>query len=172
MSVGTRVLVSGAGGFIGFHLVSFLKRHGYWVRGVDVKYPEYASSDADEFLLLDLRQPQNCVAAARGVEHVYALAADMGGMGFISQNHGQILHNNALINLHTIEAARNGGVKRYLFSSSACIYPEFLQTESDVKPLREEDVYPAHPHESYGWAKLLSERLCHYLQDECVPYTR
>ena len=119
---GVKVLVTGAGGFIGHHLVSFLKREGYWVRGADLKYPEFTATEADEFLLLDLRKWENCTEATRGVDEIYALAADMGGMGFISNHHAQILHNNSLINIHTLEAARTSGVKCCLFTSSACIY--------------------------------------------------
>jgi len=159
----TRVLVTGAGGFIGHHLVTFLKERGYWVRGVDLKYPDYAPSDADEFEILDLRRWANCLQATRAIDHVYALAADMGGMGYISAHHAEILHNNVLINTHTLEAARLNGVQRYLYTSSACVYPEHLQQNADVVPLREEDAYPAAPQDAYGWEKLISERLClHY----------
>jgi GDP-D-mannose 3', 5'-epimerase len=162
----TRVLVTGAGGFIGHHLVSYLRRRGYWVRGVDLKYPEFNPSDAHEFHILDLRRWEDCLRATDGVDEIYALAADMGGMGFISCNHSQILHNNALINIHSLEAARVNGAKRYLFTSSACIYPEHLQTETDCKPLREQDAYPAAPQDAYGWEKLIIERLCtHYRED-------
>jgi len=167
-----RVLVTGAGGFIGHHLVTYLKQRGYWVRGVDLKYPEYTPVDADEFELRDLRRWDECLQATRGVDHVYALAADMGGMGFISANHATILRNNALINLHTLEAARLNGVSRYLLSSSACMYPQHLQTEADVTPLKEEDAYPADPQDAYGWEKLLAERLSLYYADEFGIETR
>ena len=161
-----KVLVTGAGGFIGSHLVTYLKNKGYWVRGVDIKEPEFSSSDADEFELLDLRRWDNCLQATRGVAEVYALAADMGGMGFISNHHAQILHNNSLINIHTLEAARVNAVKRYLYTSSACIYPEHLQEDANVTPLKEADAYPAMPQDAYGWEKLVTERLCtHYRED-------
>jgi nucleoside-diphosphate-sugar epimerase len=169
---GRRVLVTGAGGFIGHHLVTYLKQHGYWVRGVDLKYPEYGDVDADEFELRDLRRWDECLLATRDVDEVYALAADMGGMGFISSNHATILRNNALINLHTIEASRIRGVSRYLYSSSACIYPDHLQTDANVTPLKEEDAYPADPQDAYGWEKLVSERLCQYYADEFGMETR
>ncbi len=143
------------------------------MRGVDIKEPEYAPTDADEFDVLDLRRWEDCLEATRGVDQVYALAADMGGMGFISNHHAEILHNNALINLHTLEAARQNGVQRYLYTSSACVYPEYLQTETPTSsPLKEEDAYPAQPQDAYGWEKLVTERLCHYYREDYGIETR
>ncbi|MBI1356927.1 MAG: NAD-dependent epimerase/dehydratase family protein [Acidobacteria bacterium] len=166
MSKQTRVLVTGAGGFIGHHLVKRLVNSGYWVRGVDIKEPEYEATAAHEFHVLDLRKYDNCLEAVSNIEEVYGLAANMGGIGFIESNKGVIVRDNTMINLHTIEAARVQGVKRYLYTSSACIYPGYRQNEAAVTPLREEDAYPAEPEDGYGWEKLYMERICrHYTED-------
>ncbi len=167
-----KVLVTGAGGFIGHHLARFLKARGYWVRGVDLKFPEYGATAADEFLRLDLRRREACLEAVQGIDEVYALAADMGGMGFISSHHAEILHNNSLINIHTLDAARLNGVRRYLYTSSACVYPEYKQTDANVTPLKEEDAYPAQPQDAYGWEKLMTERLCMHYREEYGIETR
>jgi nucleoside-diphosphate-sugar epimerase len=158
-----RVLVTGAGGFIGHHLVKRLKAEGDWVRGVDVKAPEYEASPADEFEVLDLRRWDNCLQATRGsIDQVYSLAADMGGIGYITASLADISRNNILINAHMLEASRLNGVGRLLFSSSACVYAGYKQKQADVAPLREEDAYPADPEPGYGWEKLFAEELCRY----------
>ncbi len=172
MTTPHRILVTGAGGFIGHHLVTALKKQGHRVRGIDLVKPQYARTDADEFLVADLRAAAAAVAATRGVDQVYALAADMGGMGYISAHHALILHNNSLINLNTLEAARQNGVSRYLYTSSACVYPEFKQTAAAVTPLKEDDAYPAQPQDAYGWEKLISERLCLHYRDDYGIETR
>src|SRR3954471_15828619 len=167
-----KVLVTGAGGFIGHHLAKYLVDRGYWVRGVDMKAPEYQATPAHDFRLLDLRRWENCLEATQEVDEVYALAADMGGMGFISSHHAEILHNNLLISTHTLDAARQNGVSRYLYTSSACIYPEYRQTTTNVMPLREEDAYPAEPQDAYGWEKLVTERLCMHYREQYGIETR
>ena len=162
----TQVLVTGAGGFIGHQLTTALVRRGYVVRGVDLKRPEYEETRAAEFELLDLRRFDACLIATRGVEEVYALAANMGGIGFINSHKAEISRDNVLIDAHLLEAARVNGVKRLLYTSSACVYPGYRQDTPDVAPLREEDAYPADPEDGYGWEKLYAERLCrHYAED-------
>ena len=155
-----RALVCGAGGFIGGHLVKKLKREGYWVRGVDIKEHEFAPTQADEFLLLDLREPHNCWQALSvdggTFDKVYQLAADMGGMGFIHSAECEIMHNSALINIHTIDTAARMGVPRYFFSSSVCVYRDM---EPGEPALSEADAVPAEPDNEYGWEKLYAERL-------------
>jgi nucleoside-diphosphate-sugar epimerase len=167
-----RVLVTGAGGFIGHHLVKYLKSRGYWVRGVDLKYPEFESTGADEFLQLDLRRWEGALSATEQVSDVYNLAANMGGIGFIEHNKAVIMHDNVLINIHMIEAARTRGVERYLYTSSACIYPGYRQDSPQVVPLKEEDAYPADPEDGYGWEKLFSERQCRHYQEDFGLETR
>jgi nucleoside-diphosphate-sugar epimerase len=166
MAKQTKVLVTGAGGFIGHHLVTLLKRRGYWVRGVSLKYPVYEQSAADEFEILNLRRRPDCLQATRGIDEVYTLAANMGGIGFIRSHKAEIVHDNALIDIHMLEAARLSGVQRYLYTSSACIYPGYKQDKLNLEPLKEEDAYPADPEDGYGWEKLFTERLCrHYFED-------
>jgi GDP-D-mannose 3',5'-epimerase len=163
----SRILVTGAGGFIGHHLVKRLKAEGNWVRGADIKAPEYESSAADEFEILDLRQYEDCVLATRGgVDHVYNLAADMGGIGYITAYLANISRNNILINVNMLEASRQNGVKRFLFSSSACVYAQSKQLSPEVTPLVEEDAYPADPEPGYGWEKLFAEELCKYYRHD------
>jgi len=173
MNQQTRVLVTGAGGFIGHHLINRLIADGHWVRGVDIKEPAYEATAAAEFELLDLRKFDNCLIATRGgVDHVYNLAADMGGIGFISANHADIARNNTLINVHMLEASRLQNVKRFLFSSSACVYAQSKQMDAAVDPLREEDAYPAEPEPGYGWEKLYAEQLCLYFAQDYRLDTR
>jgi len=156
-----RILVAGAGGFIGGHLVKRLKSEGFWVRAVDLKRHEYSESPADEFILGDLRYPDVARAAVAGVEVVYQLAADMGGAGYIftGEHDACVMHNSATINLNVLEAGRLAGVKKFFYSSSACIYPEHNQLDPDNPNCSEDSAYPAAPDSEYGWEKLFSERL-------------
>ncbi len=156
-----KAVVAGAGGFIGHHLVKYLQSQGYWVRGVDIKEPEYEPTTADEFLKLDLRQEKNAVTSVNGVQEVYNLAANMGGIGFIETVHADVVHDNLLISTHMLEAAKNAKVDRFFFSSSACIYPTYKQEGEENPGLKEEDAYPAQCDNEYGWEKLITERQCH-----------
>ena len=154
--------VSGAGGFIGSHLVRRLKREGFWVRGVDLKFPEFSESEADDFVLGDLRDPAFCAAIIdRRFDEVYQLAADMGGAGyiFIGENDADIMHNSATITLNVLEAIRRRNIRRIFYSSSACMYPAHNQEDPDRPNCAEDSAYPAAPDSEYGWEKLFSERL-------------
>jgi nucleoside-diphosphate-sugar epimerase len=155
-----KALVCGAGGFIGGHLVRKLQREGYWVRGVDIKPHEWSLGAADEFLLADLRQPDDCrkalTLAGSGFDEVYQLAADMGGMGFIHSAECEIMHNSALINIHMVSTASEMGVPRYFFSSSVCVYRDMKFGEPEMT---EAEAIPANPDNEYGWEKLYAERM-------------
>lgn len=157
-----KALVCGAGGFIGSHLVKALKAEGFWVRGIDLKYPEFGETEADDFIIGDLRDPVSCrMAADMRFDEVYQLAADMGGAGFVftGENDADIMHNSALINLNMLEACHKRNIKRIFYSSSACMYPEHNQLDPDNPLCSEDSAYPAAPDSEYGWEKLFSERL-------------
>jgi len=155
-----RILITGGGGFIGSHLARHLYSQGHFVRVADIKYDDYIEEKyCSERLELDLRILQNCLKATGGIDKVYNLAANMGGIGFITSVFADIMHDNVLINTHMLEAAVQNKVKRFLFSSSACVYPNYKQTTSDVPGLKEEDAYPADPNEAYGWEKLFTEEM-------------
>ena len=157
-----KILVCGAGGFIGTHLVTSLKNQGHYVIGVDLKYPEYSKTDADEFHILDLRNQSTVEQLITSdLYEVYQLAADMGGAGYIftGENDADIMHNSAMINLHVAHEMVKKGVKRVFYSSSACMYPAYNQTDPNNPLLSEESAYPAAPDSEYGWEKLFSERV-------------
>lgn len=156
-----RVLVCGAGGFIGGHLVKRLKKEGYWVRGVDLKHNEYGSSLADEFIIGDLRDFYVCKKVLEDIDGVYQLAADMGGAGYIftGENDAAVMHNSATINLNIAELSYQLGVKKVFYSSSACMYPAYNQMDPENPKCNEDSAYPAAPDSEYGWEKLFSERL-------------
>jgi nucleoside-diphosphate-sugar epimerase len=172
MSDSDLVLVTGAGGFIGHHLIKRLVSEGWRVRGADLKHPEYEPSPAHEFMICDLRRSADCLLACDKAARVYHLAADMGGIGYITASHADISINNTLINTHMLVAAKERGVSRFLFSSSACVYPQHLQKNPDVVPLREEDAFPADPEEGYGLEKLFTEKLCQYATEDYGLDTR
>ena len=156
-----KILVNGAGGFIGGHLVRKLKAEGFRVRAVDLKEHEYANLPADEFILGDLRDPAFVRRVVDGIDEVYQLAADMGGAGYIftGEHDAEVMHNSATINLNTLEFGAQAGVQRFFYSSSACIYPEYNQRDPQSPKCSEESAYPAAPDSEYGWEKLFSERL-------------
>ena len=162
MERGNKALVCGAGGFIGNHLVTRLKDEGFWVRGVDLKYPEFRVADADDFVIGDLRDPSFCRSIVNTYfDEVYQLAADMGGAGFVftGENDAAIMNNSASINLNMLDACHKRNVKRIFYSSSACIYPEYNQMDPANPKCSEDSAYPAQPDSDYGWEKLFSERL-------------
>jgi len=155
-----RILITGGGGFIGSHLARYLYSQGHFVRVVDIKFDDYIEEEyCSQRLQLDLRIFENCLKATEGIDRVYNLAANMGGIGFITSVFADVMHDNVLINTYMLEAAVRNRVKRFFFSSSACVYPNYKQTESDVEGLREDDVYPADPNEAYGWEKLFTEEM-------------
>ena len=157
-----KALICGAGGFIGSHLIKRLKREGYWVKGVDLKYPEYAETDADDFIIGDLRDSSVCHRAVdQKFDEIYQLAADMGGAGFVftGENDADIMHNSGLINMNMLDVAWKRNAGRIFYSSSACMYPEHNQMDSKNPTTSENSAYPANPDSEYGWEKLFSERL-------------
>jgi GDP-D-mannose 3',5'-epimerase len=159
--ISKKALVCGAGGFIGGHLIKQLKAEGFWVRGVDLKHHEFAKSWADEFIIGDLRNQDVARDVVRGITDVYQLAADMGGAGYIftGEHDAAVMHNSATINLNVLDAGWRAGVKRFFYSSSACIYPEYNQRDPQNPKCSEDSAYPAAPDSEYGWEKLFSERL-------------
>lgn len=163
-----RVCIGGGAGFIGSHMAKYLRAKGHWVRCVDWAENEFWKPEefCDEFLHLDLRDYQNCKKATDGIDWVFNFAADMGGMGFIQSNNAVILYNNLMCSSNMLEAAHRNGVKRFFYSSSACVYPEFKQTEVDVPALKEDDAWPAQPQDAYGVEKICTEELCkHFYKD-------
>jgi nucleoside-diphosphate-sugar epimerase len=161
-----KVVVTGAGGFIGSHLSRYLKNKGYWVRAVDIKWDNYITEYADQFVTTDLRNAKSCLQVVKGMDRVYNLAANMGGIGYITTVKAEVMRDNVLINVNMLEAARKHKVDKYFFSSSACVYPTYKQESPEVVPLKEDEAYPADPDNEYGWEKLFTERLCmNYAED-------
>ena len=160
-----RILITGGGGFIGSHLARYLFQQGNYVRIVDIKFDDYIQEKYyTEKLTLDLRIWENCLKTTKDIDKVYNLAANMGGIGFITTVGAEVMHDNILINTHMLEATKQNKVKRYLFSSSACVYPTYRQTNPNVTELKEEDAYPADPDNFYGWEKLYAEKMCEAYQ--------
>jgi nucleoside-diphosphate-sugar epimerase len=161
-----RVAVTGAGGFIGHHMVKYLVDKGYWVRGADIRRPEFESSPAHEFEVLDLRGAESCLRVTCDVSQVYHLAADMGGNGCLKPERARVARDNTLLNMRILEASRLNSVRRFLFSSSACVYPRYLRKQAALQPLREDDAWPADPEEGYGLENLYMEKLCQYYAED------
>jgi GDP-D-mannose 3',5'-epimerase len=161
-----RILVAGGGGFIGHWLIKRLKADGHWVAGADIKRPEFEGSPADYFHLFDLREYRHCEFVTKGMDEVYQLAANMGGIAWITSHLADVARDNVLINVNMLEAARQNNVKRYLYTSSACVYPKWRQTKTKITPLRETDVSPADPEDGYGWEKLFSEQMAAYYRKD------
>lgn len=155
-----KIVVTGAGGFIGSHLCRYLKNKGYWVRAVDIKWDNYITGYADQFITRDLRNAKYSFEVVKGMDRVYNLAANMGGIGYITTVKAEVMRDNVLINVNMLEAARKNKVDKYFFSSSACVYPTYKQGSPEVVPLKEAHAYPADPDNEYGWEKLFTERLC------------
>lgn len=161
-----KVVVTGAGGFIGSHLCRYLKNRGFWVRAVDIKWDNYITGYADQFVTTDLRKAESSLEVVKGMNRVYNLAANMGGIGYITTVKAEVMRDNVLINVNMLEAARKHKVDKYFFSSSACVYPTYKQESPEVVPLKEDTAYPADPDNEYGWEKLFTERLCmNYAED-------
>lgn len=158
-----QAIVTGAGGFIGSHLVKYLREKDYWVKGIDIKYPEFEPTSANEFMIQDLRKP---CPELFDIKEVYHLAADMGGIGYIEKNRADILYNNLMINMNVLKSCKEMKVNNLLFTSSACVYPTYLQTDPNAKPLEEECAYPSEPEEGYGEEKLIMEKACKYFRED------
>ena len=159
-----RAVVTGAGGFIGGHLCHYLKDQGYWIRGIDIKNPEFENTYADEYILYDLRYP--AAGYFKDIDEVYHLAADMGGIGYIETHKAEIVFNNTMIDMLTLKVAQEEGVKKFLYTSSACVYPGYLQNKDKKIFLKEENAYPADAEDGYGWQKLMTKRTCrHFMED-------
>jgi nucleoside-diphosphate-sugar epimerase len=166
-----RVLVTGAGGFIGHHMVKYLAAQGYWVRGADLRYPEFEPSPAHEFELVDLRQAEASSAVARDVRQIYHLASDL-ALGHVTADRAKVLRNNTIMDVHILDAARLNNVRCLLFTSSACVYPQYLHGQATIRPLREDDAWPADPEEGQGLQKLYTEKLCQYYTEDFGLETR